>query len=374
MCPDRHLPVADVLRPAQVVLAVEPSGVQLLLGIRRGFGGQIGKGQRRDAKRCRSFCIGRVGRDGINPLIPTDQVGEAILHRKGRTAQLLTDAPDGSSTIVYSPRYIQPLVEIVRGGVVHEPERDFCLVGTDLRGDEFLHFHWLFLQEIVAGQRPAFGRLAVVDVGSTRRKVNGRTQPRQEIGRDRVDIVQQIARAIYGRFSGCAQMQQRSGALNGWRLKRQQFRYHHIVSGVVGLIGEYCLDFPREIHGYRLGIPHPRLVAAAQLQGRRPGAAGRVFEFQVERSLVGAFQRFQRPDGLVAFINFHRSDVRCPDVVGGYAVATPQHIHSFDVETVDLFAVIGDLSALFHRNSRHFLQHLADGAVGTVAVLGHGID
>ena len=76
----------------------------------------------------------------------------------------------------------------------------------------------------------------------------------------------------------------------------------------------------------------------------------------------------------MSLIDFHRGDICRLDVVGGHAVATAQHIHSLDIEAIDLFPIVRDTSALFDGDARHFLEHVADGPVGAVEVLCHGID
>ena len=108
-----------------------------------------------------------------------------------------------------------------------------------------------------------------------------------------------------------------------------------------------------------------------------PGRFCLIFQLEIDGCLVGKGDAGQYLHRLMVLHDLYRADILVADSVGRYAVFAAQQVGTFNVEFVDVFALILDLSVVGDINTGHASQYIADGAVlglgETADIVGDGI-
>ena len=257
--------------------------------------------------------------------------------------------------------------QIARGGVLLPPQLQARLLAFQGRGSLLLHDEVApAVQQIVSLTR----MVVVVHVDG----IVGCHGERQ-VGRKAEDVVDRshgrtVETVSHGGHGGRAErVAGEEARCRSTIASAQQRAPGGIVGGKVVSLGhdEMLVATP---HHQRIQAPQPR-GAVAPARARRDVAHGThhapLLEPQVEGCLLRKRHVLQHLLGLVVLVNVHRKHVLGPYVLCGQRVTPAQHVEVFDVETVDVLALILYAARFVDGDARYAADDVLDGAVGSVA-------
>ena len=138
-----------------------------------------------------------------------------------------------------------------------------------------------------------------------------------------------------------------------------------VLARVVALEVEHRLTLRGDAHGEGRAAAQHLVGRSAAGAAKRSGPVrtGLFFQAEVQGRAVAVEDVAQRLDRLVVLHHLDAGHVLRGDVVRSQRVAAVEHVHPLDVELVDRFAVVADLTRLFDLDARHLAQHVGNRAV-----------
>ena len=85
-----------------------------------------------------------------------------------------------------------------------------------------------------------------------------------------------------------------------------------------------------------------------------------VLQFEVDSSLVGEGDARKHLHRLMVLHDLDRTHILMAYAIGGYAIFTTKQVRAFDIELVDVLALILDLAGTLNVDTRHTFEYVAD--------------